>query len=300
MFYDTLCLSSGGVYGITYIGAIDYLIEEKIIDLANIKKYVGTSVGALFLFMLIIGYSIKDINDIIISLNFNKLQTEINIDEILKNFGINNGSKFCYMIKFFLKKKLNVDDITFNELYQKFNINFTIIGTNFSKGEETVFNYINTPDMSILIAIRISISIPIIFTPVLYNNEYYVDGALSNIFPINHCNQETTISINLPYIDKYEINNIIDVFLNSMKIVAKTISCKNDCHINDNIINIYNDDSTFGSFNLDFTLEDKIRLINLGRECAIKHVNNSKLHIKVICKNILNEIIDNILITNNK
>lgn len=295
MFYDTLCLSSGGIYGISFIGAIDYLIEENIINLNNIKNFVGTSVGALFLFLLVIGYSIKDINDIIINFNFNKLQTEINIDEILNNFGINNGSKFCFTIQFFLKKKLNLDDITFNELYQKTNVNFTVIGTNFSKGEEKIFNHINTPNMSILTAVRISISIPIIFTPVLYNNEYYVDGALSNIFPINHCNQETTISINLTYPENYEINNIIDIFLNSLNIIAKTISCKNKYYINDNIINIYNDNSSLVSFNFNVTLEDKIKLIKLGRDSTINHINNSNLHIKIICKNIIDDIINTLL-----
>ena len=104
MIYDTLCLSSGGIYGIAYIGALDYLIEEKIINLNNIKNYVGTSVGALSLFFIIVGYSVKDVNDIVINLNWSKLQTEIKIEEVLGDYGINNGSKMVYMLKFFLKK----------------------------------------------------------------------------------------------------------------------------------------------------------------------------------------------------
>jgi predicted acylesterase/phospholipase RssA len=90
MVYDTLCLSSGGVYGIAYIGVIDYLIEEKIIDLDNIKKYVGTSVGALFLFMLIIGYSIKDINDIILDKLMSYKNLTINLLNI-RSFFISNS-----------------------------------------------------------------------------------------------------------------------------------------------------------------------------------------------------------------
>jgi len=295
MVYDTLCLSSGGIYGIAYIGALDYLIEEKIIDLNNIKNYVGTSVGAFCLFMIIIGYSIKDMNDIIINLNFSKLQTEVNIEQVLENYGINNGSKFIFLIKYFIKKKLKVEDITFNELFLKYNKNYVVIGTNFSKGVEEVFNYKNTPDMSIVTAIRISISIPFVFTPVLYNNQYYVDGALTNIFPINHCNQETTIAINLPYPDSYEINNVLDLFLNSLKIIAKSIACKNECKLCDNIINIAIDDVV--TFDLDIKLETKVNLINIGRENAIKHVKNSKILIKVICNNILDGIINDIIKT---
>lgn len=292
MSYDTLCLSSGGIYGITYVGALDYLIEEKIIDLNNIKNYVGCSVGALILFMIVLGYSIKDINDIIINLNFSKLETDIKIEEVLENYGINDGSKFVCMIKFFLKKKIKVEDITFNELFLKYNKNFVVIGTNFSKGVEEVFNYINTPDMSIITAIRISISVPLVFSPVLYNGQYYVDGALTNIFPINHCNQKTTIGLNLPYANSYEINNIFDVFLNSLKIIAKSISCKNECMICDNIINIPSVELRLSSSNLDIKLETKINLINIGRKFTMEHVKNSKLLIKIICSNILDEIIN--------
>ena len=295
MIYDTLCLSSGGVYGLSYIGALDYLINEKILNLNNIKIFAGTSIGSIILFFIIIGYNIKEINYIIINLNFSKLQSEINIENLLINNGIDNGLKIITLLKFFLNKKLNIDDITFKELQLKYNKNFIVIGTNFSKGEEAVFNYINTPDMSIITAIRISISIPFIFTPVLYNNEYYVDGALTNAFPINYCNQETTISINLPYSDSYKINDVFDVLLNSIKIMSKSISCKNKCNINDNIINIYNDES-YISYDLNINLETKKNLINLGKETTIKHVKNSKKLINIICEKVINDIINKIKI----
>jgi len=292
MIYDTLCLSSGGVYGLAYIGALDYLVDENIIYLDKINNYVGTSIGSLILFFIVIGYNIKEINEIIINLNFSKLQSEINIENVLLNNGINDGSKFIILLKFFLKKKLNKNDITFNELYLKLNKNFTVIGTNYSKGEEAIFNYIKTPDMSIITAIRISISVPIIFTPVLYKDEYYIDGALTNTFPINHCNQETTIALNLPYSNSYKIDNIIDILMNSIKIMSKSISCKNEFQISDNIINIYNEE--FNSFDLNVSLETKIKLISIGRDAIIEHVNKSKKLINLLCTNIINDIINHI------
>lgn len=292
MIYDTLCLSAGGVYGLAYIGALDYLIDEKIIYLNKIKNYAGTSIGSLILFFIVIGYNLKEINNIIINLNFTKLQSEIKIENILLNNGINDGTKFILLLKFFLDKKLNIDDITFKELQLKYNKNFIVIGTNYSKGEEAIFDYSNTPDMSIITAIIISISVPIIFKPVLYNDEYYMDGALTNAFPINYCNQETTIAINLPYSNCYKIDSIMDILFNSIKIMSKTISIKNKCNINDNIINIYTDE--YSSFDLNVTLETKITLISIGRKTTIEHVNKSKKLINLICLNVINDIINNI------
>lgn len=292
MVYDTLCLSSGGIHGLSYIGTLDYLVDEKIIYLNKIKNYVGTSIGSIILFFIIIDYTIKEINHLLINLNFNKLESEIKIENILFNNGINDGSKIIILLKFFLKKKLNIDDITFKDLYTKYNKNFIVIGTNYTKGEESIFNYINTPEMSIITAIRISISIPIIFTPVLYNNEYYVDGALTNRFPINHCNQDTTIAINIPYPKTFKNDNIIDILVNSVKIMSKTLCCKNEYEFCDNIINIFCDE--INPFDLNVKLETKIRLINIGRETVINHINKSKKLINIICENIINDIIDNI------
>ena len=292
MNYDTICLSSGGIYGIAYLGALDYLIEEKILSLDKIKNYVGCSVGSLFLFMIILGYSIKDINHFIIEFNFNKLENEIKIENILTDYGINNGNKVVYLLNFFLYNKLNIDDITFEELFIKNNKKFIVIGTNYSTGTEAIFSHLTTPDMSIITAIRISTSIPVIFTPILYKDEYYMDGALTNIFPINHCNQETTIGINLPYSGNYKINNIFDIFLNSIKIILKSVAYKNEYKVYDNIINILNEE--FNPVDLNITLEIKIKLLNIGRKSAIEHVNNSKLHIKKICSDILSDIINKI------
>ena len=83
-----------------------------------------------------------------------------------------------YIIINFLKLKLNVNDITFIELYNITKKNLSMIGTNYTKGTEVCFNHINYPTLSVIKAIRISISVPLLFTPVLYNNDYYVDGAI--------------------------------------------------------------------------------------------------------------------------
>ena len=293
MDYDTLCLGSGGMFGISYIGVIDYLIKEEIINLDKIKNYAGTSVGTIILFFIIMGYSMKELNDIVIYFNFNKLDIDCNLDDIFNNYGMNDGIKIIYLLKFFLKKKMNIDDITFIELYEKYNKKFIIIGTNFSKGEETVFNYINTPNLSIITAIRISISIPFIFTPYLYNNEYYVDGGLTNMFPIKHCNQETTIGIRLPYSKTFKLDNVCDIFINTLQIILKSVSCKDNFEFKDNIISI--DHNEIAVFNLNITLERKIHLINMGVRFVIEHFNNNKIYIRKICSNVLDEIISSIV-----
>ena len=58
MNFDTLCLSGGGINGFLYIGALDYLQTNNIIDFTKINNYFGTSIGAMTCFILALDYSI--------------------------------------------------------------------------------------------------------------------------------------------------------------------------------------------------------------------------------------------------
>ena len=49
--------------------------------------------------------------------------------------------------------------------------------------------------MDVLLAIRMSFSIPFVFTPVKYNNNFYVDGSVLNDFPIDLCDKDNFIGI---------------------------------------------------------------------------------------------------------
>ena len=82
----------------------------------------------------------------------------------------------------FLKEKYNLEDINFIDHFKLTGKKLTMIGTNFSKACETVFNYETYPLMSVITAIRISCSIPVIFEPVLFEGDYYIDGGLINNF----------------------------------------------------------------------------------------------------------------------
>ncbi len=45
--------------------------------------------------------------------------------------------------------------------------------------------YETTPDMEILNSLKLSARIPIIFGPIKYNNDFYIDGGVWNNFPID-------------------------------------------------------------------------------------------------------------------
>ena len=259
---DTLCFSGGGIKGFAFVGALERLIELDKINLSNINKFVGTSAGAMISFLLAIGVDTNELREFILSFNFSKLNGKIDSNLFFDRFGINSGERVIFIFIKFLETKLNVCDITFNDLFNKTNKDLIIIGTNYTQGKETVFSKDTTPDFSVIKAIRITMSIPIIFTPVSVDNDIYVDGAIINNFPLNYCNKDTTIGF---YIKNTTNNNKIDNFsnyiLNCLSIIADSNSEKYISKYK-NVIAIQNINMEMTNFDLDQDYKNKI--INLG------------------------------------
>ena len=130
------------------------------------------------------------------------------------------------LLSSFLKEKYNLEDINFLDLYKLTQKKISIIGTNYSKGKEVVFNYETYPEMSVITAVRISISIPFIFEPEYFNNDYYIDVSFTNNFPLNYCNPITTLGIYINHSCCNNMDNIYEFFIGSLNILADSISIK--------------------------------------------------------------------------
>jgi predicted acylesterase/phospholipase RssA len=291
MEYDTICMSGGGVKGFAFIGALDYLNKKKIINIDNIKNWVGTSIGSILAYAVVCGFSITEMENFIIEFDFTKTNPDISIDNIFISHGISDGKRAEFILRSFIQHKFNIDDITFLELYKLTQKNLLIIGTNFTHAREELFSHNTTPDMSVVTAVRISMSIPVFFTPVLYNNCYYVDGSITNNFPIKHCDKYTTIGLYIRNNNdtcNNEITSIVSIIIGCMNIISDTINHK-DINMCDNIVQIDNYKHEF--INFDFTIETKIKLLKLGHTYAKKFIKDLP---RKICVAIINKIIDDV------
>lgn len=72
------------------------------------------------------------------------------------------------------------------ELYEETGIKLNIGVSAVIQNEFQIFNYENKPDLSIWLAVRMSCTIPFIFSPIVIDNDIYVDGGLLNNNPINY------------------------------------------------------------------------------------------------------------------
>jgi len=258
---NTLCFSGGGIKALAFIGALEHLLEKNIFALEDIKTFVGSSAGSMLSFLLNIGWKINEIKAFLLNFNFEKLISEINSLALFETYGIQDGNKLQLLFIKFLENKFQVKDITFEELYRKTHKKIIIIGTNLTKSEEAVFSYKTTPNFSVILALRISSSIPLIFKPVKYENELYVDGGIVNNFPLNHCSKKTTIGLYIKNSGN-SIECINDFILSVLNTTADTISQKSMKKYKKNVIEIINTNAEFIKFNIN--LEERLALIKDG------------------------------------
>lgn len=265
-----LVLSGGGIKGISHLGVL-YALEQLDL-LKNITTYAASSVGAMIAFFLYIGYDVTELYKIIEMLDFSKIK-EVVFSNLFTQYGLDDGKRMELVFKkLCVAKKVN-PKITFIQMFNILKKTLIITATCVNDKKVHYFSHETTPNMPILIAVRMSMSIPIYYTPVQYKNNIYVDGGCIDNFPIHlfKDNLDETIGI---YVSNDRnvadnINNIEDYFYH-------TIQCLMEGH-SINSIKGYENVSikvTLKDFSsVDFSLDKiaKKKLFDKGYETAMSY-----------------------------
>lgn len=218
MVKTKLVLSGGGIKGIAHLGALCALHELDI--LKNITVYAGTSVGALIIVLIVIGYIPNEIYDVIRLLNIENMK-DLNISNLLSLYGLDDGKRMEIVIVKLLNYKQINENITFLQLFEKTNKTIYITVSCINDKKAYYFSHLTKPNMKILDAIKMSIAIPIFFIPINYENKLYIDGACIDNYPIHIFDDlENVIGI---YIK--DVSNTIDNIGNIEDVLIHTIQC---------------------------------------------------------------------------
>ena len=189
--FKNLVFEGGGVRGIGYVGALEVLDNEGI--LKNIKRVAGTSAGAMVAVLIGLGYTAKELKNILWDLNFTEFLDDTfgmirDTDRLINEYGWYKGDFFRNLMADFIKDKTGNGEATFRDLANAHKYrDIYLIGADLSTGFSKVFCFKHTPDVKVADAARISMSIPLFFRAVQnINNDghVYVDGGLLDNYPI--------------------------------------------------------------------------------------------------------------------
>jgi len=191
-YIQHLVLSGGGPSGIAGYGTINSLLDSKKLNINEIKTIHASSVGSLislFICFQKLGIDIDSIHNYIINRPFHET-FKININHIVNIYhkkGIYDETVSLIFFKPFFELLEMSTTTTLLELYELTKIELYIYVFNVNKFVLEQLSYKNHPNLPIIYAIYMSSSIPIIFTPYNYINQYYIDGSFLCNYPIKQC-----------------------------------------------------------------------------------------------------------------
>jgi predicted acylesterase/phospholipase RssA len=187
--YRNLCLSGGHVKSISLLGCVQLL--EELGWLQSMNQFIGSSAGSIVCLMIVLSLKSDEMKKYIEQL-LAKEVLNIEVDSIFninKTLGLDDGEGFLKVIRELMVDKNFDPNCTFMQLAKASGKNLVICGSNITKKKIEFFSVDKFPDMKVLDALRISVSIPIVLQPVFYDDCYFVDAGIFDNFPIHYFQQ---------------------------------------------------------------------------------------------------------------
>jgi len=224
------CLFGGGaVRGAAHVGVLRAFEQFGV----SCDTYGGSSVGSIIAVMRAVGYSVDEIEEVFLSVNF-ELFRDISFGFNTK-FALSKGEVFLDWIREIIEKKFYGEEykkgenepVKFKDIDKK----LVILSTDLKNFNCQEFSTGKTPDFEIAMAVRISCCAPGLMKPVNLDDKLLVDGDLLRGKPMwslsdcLNCADSRIIEIRLEGEYSGEDSSPLD-FVNAM------YSCMTSCESN--------------------------------------------------------------------
>jgi NTE family protein len=217
-----LALGSGGAGGLAHISMLQVFDDLKL----RPDEIVGTSIGAVIGVLYAAGLNATEIEEIFdqfggssldalsrLALSDNGLNLSDFFDVDIDNGGLIDSSAFLDFLAGKIKAR------TFEDL----TIPMQVVATDYWSGETIVLN-----KGDLFTAIKASIAVPGLFSPVAHDNHLLIDGGTSNPLPYNLLSDSHDLSIAIDVTgsrasaDKTEVE-LTKVYFNTFEIMQQSI-----------------------------------------------------------------------------
>ncbi len=183
---------------VAHIGALQVLESNNL--LSHVKEYIGVSAGAFLAFCLCIGYTLKEVQHIVLSFDFHLIRniTPESMMEFPTSFGVDTGEKLEKLLHSIMRIKGVSLEITFEELPKS----LRCFATDLYRCEIREFSREKTPKVKVTTALRASMCLPAYFTPIEdpETGHMLIDGGVLHNYPMGFlAPEEQNLSLGLAF-----------------------------------------------------------------------------------------------------
>lgn len=273
--YNALVLSGGSIRAIAILGALQYAYDNSL--LTKVTTYIGTSAGAMISYLLCIGYTPIEIIVYLCTHQLMERLQSFNLVSMLQGRGASSFNQLSEHLE-----KMTIAKIgylpTIGDVYHKLGKSLICATHNLTESRTEYIRHETHPEVPCITALRMSANLPLVFERYRYGRCFYVDGGISDNFPIQLAdlpdNKALCISLarDKPKLEEGAELNTLEYIYELMFIpIDQSMACKIDSASERcNIVNI--PASKFKFFNFNLSCTDKLNLFSEGYE-HMKTVN---------------------------
>lgn len=155
--------AGGGTRLPAHVGVLKALDEYHV----HFTHLVGVSGGSIISSLYAAGLTIPEIKHIALATDYNQFR-EFSLLKLIRNGGLSSGDIFERWVDRLLDGK------TFSDLDK----NLHIVATDVKNGKPVIFDKEHTPNLKVSVAVRFSMSIPLVFSFKPFGKHLMVDGSI--------------------------------------------------------------------------------------------------------------------------
>lgn len=256
-----IVFSAGSMGGLTFVGAWKALELKGVTE--GITNFSGCSIGSIMAMLVSIGYTSSELETLALSFRYKDV-AEFQVLCTFDNFGLETGNEIERLLRELLFHKTGHRDLTFNMHHTITGRDLWINASCVEQDSPYYFSRSRSHDMSIIKAVRMSISLPVIMAPVKYRGLTFIDGGFHDPCPVGMFHVEDTLVLRIRN-DRTSTSDEYG-FIQYIGMIIRSLHDRLHIHVNQRI-NPYNVvwiDSGIGSMTLDVKKPIRCKLIQIG------------------------------------
>ena len=181
---NAIVLGGGAIRGIALLGALQYLFDQppETYPLA-IRKYVGTSIGAVIGYLMCIGYTPTELMIFLCQHDVFSALNHFNVVHIVEGHCATTFTIVQDLLEKLTIKKMG-HFVTLRQLYEETGYELICATYNYTHDRVEYLSKDTIPEIPCITALRMSVNLPFLFEPFHYNGSVYLDGGILDNFPI--------------------------------------------------------------------------------------------------------------------
>ena len=186
-----IVIAGGGVFGYIAYGVLKQSQINNYWKHENLKSIYGTSAGAIFAVLVALNFDWNTMDDYIMKRPWHRV-FHFDMESLLNSIdkcGIMNIEVIEDVFKPLFKARDIPLDITLRGLYDVLGIEIHMMSTHLEDFKSIDISYKTHPDWKVTEAVYASCCLPILFSPLLKDGAYYLDGGVFCNYPLTECLQ---------------------------------------------------------------------------------------------------------------